>query len=79
MSQLEDPCLYGVMGQPGSSSVRRLFWGFLDDATRPTAEQVKDTDDEDMEHGKAHDDTWALDLNTFEVPWGLTLTLNPKP
>lgn len=29
--------------------------------------QVRDDDDPDIEHGKAHDDTWVLDLKTFEV------------
>jgi hypothetical protein len=29
--------------------------------------QDKDDEDEDLEHGKAHDDMWALDLKTHTV------------
>jgi hypothetical protein len=29
--------------------------------------QAKDEDDPELEHGKAHDDMWTLDLNTLKV------------
>jgi hypothetical protein len=29
--------------------------------------QDKDEEDEDLEHGKAHDDMWALDTKTYKV------------
>jgi hypothetical protein len=29
--------------------------------------QVGDDDDEEVEHGKAHDDMWTLDLKTYTV------------
>jgi hypothetical protein len=35
--------------------------------------QDKDDEDEDLEHGKAHDDMWALDLKTHTVSGMVTL------
>jgi hypothetical protein len=29
--------------------------------------KVGDADDDELEHGAAHDDTWALDLGTYTV------------
>jgi hypothetical protein len=33
----------------------------------PIHPQDKDDEDEDLEHGKAHDDMWALDTKTYKV------------
>jgi hypothetical protein len=37
--------------------------------------QDKDDEDEDLEHGKAHDDMWTLDLKTHTVSDTLRCTL----
>lgn len=35
--------------------------------------QVADDEDEDIEHGKMHDDMWALDLTKYTVSGGTAL------